>query len=54
VRRRGTTVAFVNSPLFAAASRGNRRAAPAFAGVWALGPLVVRRRGTTVAYIARR
>jgi len=35
-RRRGTTVAFLNSPLFAAASRGDRRAAPASAGSQAL------------------
>jgi len=32
-RRRGTTVAFLNLPLFAAGIRGNRRAAPAFAGL---------------------
>ena len=51
VRRRGTTVAFLNSPLFAAASRGNRRAAPAIAGMRALEPLGVRRRGTTVAFL---
>ena len=50
-RRRGTTVAFLNLPLFAAGIRGNRRAAPAIAGVRALGPLGVRRRGTTVAFL---
>jgi hypothetical protein len=38
-------------PLFAAGIRGNRRAAPAIAGVRALGPLGVRRRGTTVAFL---
>jgi len=38
VRRRGTTVAFLNSSLLATVLRGNRRAAPAFADVRARRP----------------